>query len=130
MRDESLAKAEEQGEIYKSLDGTIGGLDILKMKLSASLPISGLLPDPDHYLTYNGIPLSSVNDAEQLRLAFRAAAIAPGEVPLVFVDGLEKLGPKNFAAFEASALRLGKEQGMQFIYTRVTGDEKLKISTQ
>lgn len=87
----------------------------LKTKLLNDLPIKGV-EVKDGELFVDGIPFDRVNEARKVEIAIQIAGLRSGKLPLIIVDGLERLDSKTFAAFVVAA----KKSKAQMIVTRVS----------
>lgn len=122
--DEQQADAEQLEVRSGRLTDALERLDELKLSLSSRLAIPGASID-DGQLLVDGIPFDRLNTAKQVQVAMQIAAArakASG-LPLVCVDGLERLDAKTFEAFRAKA----PKSGLQLVVTRV-GDGDLTVT--
>lgn len=100
------------------LSAAINQLDELKVALLERLPIKGLeLLDGDIFL--DGVPFDRVNEARKVQVAIEIAQLRCGRLPLIVVDGLERLDSATFQAFIDEV----KKRDIQLIATRVTEGE-------
>lgn len=107
----------------ENLTAALAQLDELKSALLERLPIKGMeLRDSDIYL--DGVPFDRVNEARKVQVAIEVAQLRSGRLPLIVVDGLERLDSATFAAFIAEV----KTRNIQLIATRVT-EGKLQVTT-
>lgn len=114
-------RLEEDSQVRTDL---IEDLARVKTKLLADMPIPGLeVRDGDIYL--GGVPFDRVNESERVRLAFRVAAIRTGNLPLICIDGAERLDSNSLAAMEEVAA----DMGLQLVLARVTdGPLAIRVS--
>ena len=116
--------AEEKQAEADALTAALGELDELKTQQLADLPVEGLeIKGKD--ITLNGIPYSTLNRAEQVRLAVEVARLRAGSIPLVCLDGAEALDTERFKLLTE---RLSSE-GIQAIVTTVSDDPELQVES-
>lgn len=129
---EAQAKAREHAVRAAALTAGIEALKRYRLELAERLPIKGLAVHFDEKgrksLTLDGVPLSQVNDGRLVELATevsllrsRPADPARPYLPLVLLDGMEKLDPKARAAL----LREIASRGAQVV-AAVVGPEALR----
>ncbi len=80
----------------------------------AKLPVDGLAIDGDN-VTIGGIIIDQLSTEEQMRVTLSIARAMAKELPLVCVDGVERLDEDRFAEFTKQAA----SDGFQYFYTRV-----------
>lgn len=71
----------------------------------------------------NGLPISNLSDGEKLELCVDVANLQKTTLNLLLIDGVEKLSSDNVKRLYAKC----KEKGIQFIATRTTEDDTLKV---
>lgn len=89
----------------------------------AELPIAGLTVKNGLPLV-NGLPLSNLSDGEKLDLCVDVAISNPKGYQIILIDGAERLDDKSRSALYAKC----KDKGLQFIATRTTNDDELKVT--
>src|SRR6266566_538359 len=109
---EEATKAEAQSDKDTK---AIEALADLKTKLLNDLPIKGV-EVKDGELFVDSIPFDRVNEARKVEIAIQIAGLRSGKLPLVIVDGLERLDSKTFEAFKKQAAK----SKVQMIVTRVS----------
>lgn len=114
--DEAKTKAAKLQARWQHYDDGLDALKRYKMKLAESLPIQGLAVHFDEKgkksLTLDGVPLSQVNDGRLAEIATEVSLLrAAGGLPLVLLDGIERLDPARRAAL----LRAVAARGVQVI---------------
>lgn len=105
----------EKIELARKLPG-----QILK---EAKIPVEGLTVKDGKPLV-NGLPLSNLSDGEKLDLCVDVAISNPTGLQIILIDGTERLDDKSRAALYAKC----KAKGLQFIATRTTNDDELKVT--
>lgn len=105
----------EKIELARKLPG-----QILK---EAKIPIKGLSVKDGKPLV-NGLPLSNLSDGEKLDLCVDVAISNPKGLQIILIDGAERLDDKSRAALYAKC----KAKGLQFIASRTTNDDELKVT--
>lgn len=105
----------EKIELARKLPG-----QILK---EATIPVQGLTVKDGKPLV-NGLPLSNLSDGEKLDLCVDVAISNPTGLQIILIDGTERLDDKSRAALYAKC----KAKGLQFIATRTTNDDELKVT--
>lgn len=89
----------------------------------AKIPVQGLTVKDGKPLV-NGLPLSNLSDGEKLDLCVDVAISNPKGLQIILIDGAERLDDKSRAALYAKC----KAKGLQFIATRTTNDDELKVT--
>lgn len=105
----------EKIELARKLPG-----QILK---EAKIPVEGLTVENGIPLV-RGLPLSNLSDGEKLDLCVDVAISNPSGLQIILIDGTERLDDKSRAALYAKC----KAKGLQFIATRTTNDDELKVT--
>jgi hypothetical protein len=116
--DDLTAKSDaltEKIELARKLPG-----QILK---EAKIPVEGLTVKNGIPLV-NDLPLSNLSDGEKLDLCVDVAISNPKGLQIILIDGAERLDDKSRAALYAKC----KAKGLQFIATRTTNDDELKVT--
>ena len=116
--DELQAKSDaltEKIELARKLPG-----QILK---EAKIPVEGLTVKNGVPLVHD-LPLSNLSDGEKLDLCVDVAISNPKGLQIILIDGAERLDDKSRAALYAKC----KAKGLQFIATRTTNDDELKVT--
>lgn len=73
----------------------------------------------------NGKPVSNLSEGEKLQLCVDVAISNPKKLNIILLDGTERLSDKNRKMLYAKCL----EKGLQFIASRTTNDDELKVVT-
>ncbi len=131
--EEAQAKAREHASRAAALTTGIEALKRYRLQLAEQLPIKGLAVKFDEKgrksLTLDAVPLSQVNDSRLVELAtevslLRSRPPVDGRpfLPLVLLDGIEKLDPKARAAL----LREVAARGTQVV-AAVVGSDALHV---
>ena len=110
----------------EQLTDALNGIDAYKLELMKQLPLKGVeIKDDDIYI--GGVPFNRVNEAAKVKAAIQLAELRCEKtaLPLICVDGLERLDEYTFSAFVEEAAKTD----IQFIVSRVTEDPELVIST-
>lgn len=126
---EAKAKAAQHEERALVLTHALEALKRYKLKLASQLPIPGLAVQfsdgGKKSLTLDGVPLAQVNDGRRAELATEVSLLRsrPPEdgrpyLPLVLLDGIEKLDPSRRVAL----LREVAARGTQIIAACVVSD--------
>ncbi|HCW81010.1 MAG TPA: hypothetical protein DG942_07930 [Ruminococcaceae bacterium] len=89
----------------------------------AKIPVEGLTVKNGIPLV-NNLPLSNLSDGEKLDLCVDVAISNPKGLQIILIDGAERLDDKSRAALYAKC----KAKGLQFIATRTTNDDELKVT--
>lgn len=129
MIQEHQAQAEELEEESEAITQAIDNLDELKRETLSNLPIDGdATINADGDIIENGIPFDRLNTARQIEIAVSIAQSRARftEVPIVCVDGVERLDDETMEAFREWA----EETDLQLIVTRVTSDDQLTIEQE
>lgn len=102
-------------ELARTLPG-----QILK---EAKIPVEGLTVQNGVPLV-RGLPLSNLSDGEKLDLCVDVAISNPKNLQIILIDGAERLDDKSREALYAKC----KAKGLQFIATRTTNDDELRVT--
>jgi len=132
---EAEKKAREHHARAKALTESIEALKRYRLELAEKLPVKGLAVKFDEKgrksLTLDGVPLSQVNDGRLAQLATEVSLLRTkppkaGQpyLPIVLLDGLEKVDPSARAAL----LREVAARGSQVI-AAVVGQDSLRVLT-
>lgn len=89
----------------------------------AKIPVEGLTVKNGIPLVHN-LPLSNLSDGEKLDLCVDVAISNPKGLQIILIDGAERLDDESRAALYAKC----KAKGLQFIATRTTNDNELKVT--
>lgn len=89
----------------------------------AKIPISGLTVKNGMPLV-NGLPLSNLSDGEKLDLCVDVAISNPKGLQIILIDGAERLDDQSRAALYEKC----KSKGLQFIATRTTNEDELRVT--
>lgn len=89
----------------------------------AKIPVDGLSVK-DGVPLVRGLPLSNLSDGEKLDLCVDVAISNPKNLQIILIDGAERLDDKSREALYAKC----KARGLQFIATRTTNDDELKVA--
>lgn len=119
-------QADELSAESERLTAALDALDLFRRRLADDLPIKGLEVG-DKTIKHNGIPWSQLNTALQIELAVKISCLrARGKrLPVVWVDGAERLDSDNFEILCASL----HEENVQAFIGKV-GDEPLTWETK
>jgi exonuclease SbcC len=109
------AKLTVKIEKARSLPAEI--LEIAKMPIK-SITVENGMP------LINGLPISNLSDGEKLDLCIDIATLKKNTLPLILIDGAEKLADDLRERVYARC----QERGIQFVATRTTNDDELKIT--
>lgn len=101
-------------ELARNLPG-----EILK---EVNIPVKNLTVENGIPLV-NSIPISNLSEGEKLMLCVDVALSNPDSLKLILIDGVEKLSETN----RNELYKICKEKGLQYIATRTTNDNELKI---
>lgn len=104
----------EKIELARTLPGTI--LE------TAEIPIAGLSVQNGIPLI-NGLPVSNLSEGEKLDLCIDVAIQNPAGLQIILIDGIEKLSEENRMRLYDKC----RAKGLQFISTRTTEDDELKV---
>lgn len=97
-----------------------------KLLAEADVPIEGLAITADD-ITVNGVAIDNLSESERLLLSIDVVRALQPALPILCVDGLEKLDPPRRAEFLAEI----EKSGMQAFVTEVTdGDMQIETSPQ
>lgn len=110
-------------EATKATD-SLAALEILKAKLLESLPVPGL-EIKECKLIYEGHQFATTNEAMKAKVALQLAAAISGKLKLVVMDGMERMGKAQAAAFVEEA----KHMDCQFVLARMVDGEPLNVRT-
>lgn len=88
----------------------------------ANIPIAGLSVK-DGIPLVNGLPLSNLSDGEKLDLCVDVAIANPKGLQIILIDGTERLDDESRAALYEKC----KSKGLQFIASRTTNDDEMKV---
>lgn len=114
-------KLKEQSEILTDkieLARNLPG-QILK---ESTIPVKNLTVENGVPLV-NGLPIQNLSEGEKLMLCVDVALSNPDSLKLILIDGVEKLSETN----RNELYKICKEKGLQYIATRTTNDNELKI---
>ena len=111
---EEADDAEEQALNLSALVERFGSDLPAKALHEAKLPIDGLAIAGDD-VTVGGILIDQLSTEEQMRVTLSIARALAKELPLICVDGVERLDEEHFAEFTRQA----ESDGFQYFYTRV-----------
>jgi DNA repair exonuclease SbcCD ATPase subunit len=128
--DQFQADADELKGRSEKLTAAIRTLDQYRAELADNLPIKGLEIQGDgkkSKLLVGGVEFDQLNTAQQIEIAVKVACIRAKKqrLPVVCVDGAERMDAVNFAALKAA---LDSENVQAFI-ARVS-DEDLKVEAE
>ena len=111
------------GEDADRLSKALEDLDKLKLRVMERLPVEGLnIHDGELY--YRQIKVDTLNTAELIDLSLKLAEATAGTLPIICLDGIERMGRKKREAFMARAA----ESKSQFFVTMVRDDMDLTIT--
>lgn len=89
----------------------------------ANIPVDGLTVENGIPLVH-GLPLSNLSDGEKLDLCVDVAISDPKGLQIILIDGAERLDDKSRMALYEKC----KSKGLQFIATRTTNDDELRVT--
>ena len=89
---------------------------------TAEIPIEGLTVK-DGIPLINGLPVSNLSEGEKLDLCVDISVSNPAGLQIILIDGVEKLSAENRDRLYAKC----KSKNIQFIATRTTDDEDMKV---
>lgn len=99
------AEAERLRAESDRLTTALTSLDAHRRKLAEKLPIEGLAIDGPQ-VTRHGVPWAQLNSGQQVEIAVEIAVLrAQGDLPVVFVDGAERLDREHFDALVDELLK-------------------------
>ena len=101
-------------ELARNLPG-----EILK---EVNIPVKNLTVENGIPLV-NGLPVGNLSEGQKLMLCVDIALSNPNSLKLILIDGVEKLSETN----RNELYKICKEKGLQYIATRTTNDNELKI---
>ena len=101
-------------ELARTLPGSI-----LK---EVNIPVKNLTVE-DGIPLVNGLTISNLSEGEKLMLCVDVTLSNPNTLKLILIDGVEKLSETN----RNELYKICKEKGLQYIATRTTNDNELKI---
>lgn len=116
--DDLTAKSEaltQKIELARTLPGQV--------LAEAKIPVEGLTVQNGVPLVH-GLPLSNLSDGEKLDLCVDVAISNPKNLQIILIDGTERLDDESRDALYAKC----KAKGLQFIATRTTNDDELKVT--
>jgi energy-coupling factor transporter ATP-binding protein EcfA2 len=111
---EEAEDAEEQALNLSALVERFGSDLPAKALREAKLPVEGLTIEGDN-VAIGGIIIDQLSTEEQMRVTLSIARAMAKELPLVCVDGVERLDDDHFAEFTKQAA----SDGFQYFVTRV-----------
>ena len=123
-----VKQAKEKAEQYEmesgSLSSAIDRVDAAKASMLSAIPIEGLqIVDGD--IQIHSVPFDRLSEAQKVEFAVATASLGVGSLPLIVVDGLERLDKERFEIFKRAIAK----DGRQLVATRVT-EGCLKIEAQ
>lgn len=101
-------------ELARTLPG-----EILK---EVNIPVKNLTVENGIPLV-NGLPVGNLSEGQKLMLCVDIALSNPNSLKLILIDGVEKLSETN----RNELYKICKEKELQYIATRTTNDNELKI---
>lgn len=111
-----LENARQFAQRAEAATAALEALEVLKRKALASFPIAGLSVDPaTATISLNGVPFDRLSEAQRVEVAFAVAKVGLGKLPIMCVDGLERLDDRRFEAFRQRAAA----EDIQLFVTRV-----------
>ena len=122
-------------EEVQTLEDEAGGLSYLVEKFGKELPAKALaeakLPIEDlavdgTSVTVKGIPIEDLATSEQIGVTLSIARAMAKEIPLVCIDGVERLDDEMFAEF----VRQAGNDGFQYFVTRVGKPRKGELAVR
>ena len=93
--------------------------EILK---EANIPVKNLTVENGIPLV-NGLPVNNLSEGQKLMLCVDITLSNPNSLKLILIDGVERLSEEN----RNELYKICKEKGLQYIATRTTNDNELKI---
>lgn len=126
LRDKMRKEAEWCAAESERMTSALEKLESIKVAALAKTPVAGLSVAPDTgEISLNDITFDRLSEAQRVELAFLVAKAGLGKLPLMCVDGLERLNDARFAEFRKRAVA----EDIQLIVTRVS-NEGLSIRTE
>jgi hypothetical protein len=113
LKDEAAA-LEEESDRLTALVEKFGKELPAKALAEAKLPIEGLALDGER-IAVNGIAIDDLATSEQIGITLSIARALSKELPLICIDGVERLDEESFAEFTRQA----EADGFQYFVTRV-----------
>ena len=113
LREEAQDAENEAGNLSALVERFGSDLPAKALR-EAKLPVEGLAIDGDN-VTVGGIIIDQLSTEEQMRVTLSIARAMAKELPLVCVDGIERLDDEHFAEFTKQAA----SDGFQYFVTRV-----------
>lgn len=115
-------KAEQCARRSQELTEALASLQALRDSRLEQLPLPGVVAREGE-IYVDDVPFAHLNTAKQIELVYSLAQLKTGELPLMIVDGAERLDAETYQGF----LEAAKSSGMQVIVARV-GDGPLAVS--
>ena len=98
------------------------GIDAVKQQIMQDLPIKGLeVKDGEIYR--DGVPFDRLNTMQQIEIAVEVVKLRTKELPLICVDGLERMDAAHIKTFEETI----RAAGLQAIVTKVAAEGPLTV---
>ncbi len=120
---QKLAASAEKAEAKsQQLTDALAEIEEVRGALVEELPIKGL-SIVDGEIQIDGISFDRLNESRRVRLACEVAMMRAGALPLLAVDGIERLDASSIAELESFA----EERDVQLILARVT-EGPLKVT--
>jgi len=91
-------------EASKKMTSNLEFLDEYKLSLLKKMLVKGL-EVKENDLFFNGIPFDRVNTAKQVEIAIAIAIQRADDLPVIFVDGIERLDEKTYEEFKRQMLK-------------------------
>jgi len=124
LKEEAQA-LEEESDRLTALVEKFGRELPAKALAEAKLPIADLALDGEE-ITVNGIPIEQLATSEQIAVTLSIARALSKELPLVCIDGVERLDEEAFAEF----IRQAEDDGFQYFVTRVGAPREGEIEVR
>lgn len=115
-------KADQCARRSQELTEALANLQALRDSRLEQLPLPGVVAREGE-IYVDDVPFAHLNTAKQIELVYSLAQLKTGELPLMIVDGAERLDAETYQGF----LEAAKSSGMQVIVARV-GDGPLAVS--
>ena len=93
-----------------------------KILKEANIPVENLTVENGIPLV-NGLPINGLSEGEKLMLCVDVALSNPNSLKLILIDGVERLSDAN----RNELYKICKQKGLQYIATRTTNDNELKV---
>lgn len=114
---------EELSDRYDSLTEAIENLRSLRTDFQDDLPSGVALDEDGEIVNDDGIRFENWNEQSQVQFALRIAEMRMGDLPLIPLDGIEKVVGEQ----REQLIRFCKDSPAQFILTEAVAGEELSV---